>query len=164
MICKQCGKEYPDGGRFCPSCGTPSAQPEPQRADTYPLEPRTRQPAEQRHQASEQTYQQPYPPTAQNIYYTQQPARTDPDAFFREHPEYRSPGAWGFFGLSILYSIPIVGFIFLIVHSCSGGNLVRRNYARSFWCGLIIAAVIMLIVLIIALASGVGIAGLMSSY
>lgn len=167
MICKQCGAEYPDGGRFCPSCGTPSAPPEAQRSDTYPLEPRSYRPSEQTYQSKEQTYQaseQTHQPTAQNVYFTQQPARTDPDTFFGQHPEYRPLSPWAFFGLSLLYAVPIVGFVFLIVHSCSRGNLIRRSYARSFWCGLIIVAIIALVVLIVALISGIGIAGLVSAY
>lgn len=135
MICRKCGAEYPDGGKFCPACGTAAVPPQPQ-------------------QPTSQTYQpnsQPQQPTAQSVYYAPQPrssAPTDPDTFFRYHPEYRPLGAWAYFGLSLLYSIPIVGFVFLIVHSFSRGNLVRRSYARSFWCGLMIAAIILVILLI----------------
>ena len=57
--------------------------------------------------------------------------------------KYRPLGAWSYFGLSILFSIPIVGFIFLIVFACSPANINRRSYARSFFCVYILAAIIL---------------------
>lgn len=142
MICKYCGAEFPDGGKFCPSCGAASVPTQSQQ----PTPP----------------HSQAYQPTAQRVNYAPPPvsAPVDPDTFFRYHPEYRPLGAWAYFGLSLLYSIPIVGFIFLIIHSCSSANLVRRSYARSFWCALIIVAVIVIILLL----CGVGFAGLLGSY
>ena len=56
-------------------------------------------------------------------------------------PQYRPLGAWAYFGYSLLFSIPIVGFILLIVFSCSSANINRRNFARSYWCWLVIAAI-----------------------
>ena len=56
--------------------------------------------------------------------------------------KFRPLTAWGYFGYSLLFSIPIVGFIFLIVFSCSGKNINRRSFARSYWCWLIIAAIV----------------------
>lgn len=61
--------------------------------------------------------------------------------------EYKPISPWGYVGLNILFAIPIVGFILLIVFSFSKANLNRRNYARSFWCVLLLA-----IILIVALA------------
>jgi Ca2+/Na+ antiporter len=64
--------------------------------------------------------------------------------------EYKPLGMWQYFGYQILYSIPIIGFIFLVIHSVSSKNINRRNYARSFFCVLIIA----LIICAIAYATG----------
>ena len=61
---------------------------------------------------------------------------------------------WAYFGLQILFSVPVVGFIFLIVFSFSGGNINRRNFARSYWCVYVIIAAIALIALIVILALG----------
>lgn len=58
---------------------------------------------------------------------------------------------WEYFGLSIIYGLPIIGFIFLIIHSFSDDNLNRRNFARSHWCSFILIAVLM----IITIATGV---------
>ena len=33
--------------------------------------------------------------------------------------KYRPLGAWSYFGLSLLFSVPVVGFIFLIIFSIS---------------------------------------------
>ena len=69
----------------------------------------------------------------------------------RELPsKYKPIGAWGYFGLNILFSLPVIGLICLIVFACSSKNIVRRSYARSFFCGLIIAVVILAVVLILA--------------
>lgn len=55
---------------------------------------------------------------------------------FEVQQELRPIGAWGFFGLSVLFSIPVIGLICLIVFSFSDGNINRRNYARSYFIGL----------------------------
>lgn len=70
--------------------------------------------------------------------------------------KYRPLGAWAYFGYSILFAIPFIGFIFLIVFACSSGNINRRSYARSFFCGYLIVGIILLICLF---ASGIGLAG-----
>lgn len=64
-------------------------------------------------------------------------------------------GPWGYFGLKILFSIPLVGFILLIVFSFNNNNLNRRNFARSYWCDLILRVAIILILAIILSATGV---------
>ncbi|MCH5156687.1 MAG: hypothetical protein J1G02_02280 [Clostridiales bacterium] len=56
--------------------------------------------------------------------------------------KYKPLGAWRYFGYNLLFSIPIVGLICLIVFACSSRNINRRSYARSFFCVLIIALVI----------------------
>jgi hypothetical protein len=61
---------------------------------------------------------------------------------FNVPPEFRPLGAWGYFGLSILFSIPVLGLIFLIVFSFSDANINRRNYARSYFIAIIFAAIL----------------------
>jgi len=39
MFCKNCGKELADNAKFCPSCGTPVAQPEAPKEQDTPPEP-----------------------------------------------------------------------------------------------------------------------------
>ena len=74
--------------------------------------------------------------------------------------QYKPLSPWAYFGLQILFSIPIVGFIFLIVFSISKGNINRRNFARSYWCVFILALIVIgICALIVGLTSGFGAIG-----
>lgn len=68
--------------------------------------------------------------------------------------EYMPMSPWAYFGLKILYSLPIVGFVFLIIHSCKRSNLNRRNFARSYWCDYIIFGAIAIVTIILAAILG----------
>lgn len=58
-------------------------------------------------------------------------------------PRYTPISMWGYFGYEILFSIPIIGIIFLIVYSFGATtNLNVRNFARSYFCLLIIVFVV----------------------
>lgn len=61
---------------------------------------------------------------------------------FNVPPEFKPLGAWAYFGLSILFSIPIIGLIFLIVFSFSDANINRRNYARSYFIIFVVMGVL----------------------
>ena len=66
---------------------------------------------------------------------------------------YRPLSMWGYFGYQILFAIPLIGFIFLVVFALGGtSNINLRNFARSYFCALIIVLVILLILMV----SGVG--------
>lgn len=64
---------------------------------------------------------------------------------FNVPPEFKPLGAWAYFGLTILFSIPVIGLICLIVFSFSDANINRRNFARSYWIGLLIVLILLLI-------------------
>ncbi len=69
-------------------------------------------------------------------------------------PEQNRPvSAWGYFGLQILFAIPVVGFIFLLVFSFNNGNINRRNFARSYWCGLLIVVIVVVIAMLLGLSA-----------
>ena len=68
--------------------------------------------------------------------------------------EYRPLGAWSYFGLSILYTLPIIGLIFLLIHTFSGKNINRRSFARSRWCRLLVIILFFLIIYGIAVPAG----------
>lgn len=51
-------------------------------------------------------------------------------------------GAWGYVGLDILYAIPLIGFIFLLVHCFSSKNENRMHYARSYFVRFLLVAII----------------------
>lgn len=76
--------------------------------------------------------------------------------------EYRPISMWGYFGYEILFSIPCVGFILLLVFSFGGTkNQNLRNFARSYFCFLI---VMIIIAVIVALVGGVGLSSAMRYY
>ena len=61
---------------------------------------------------------------------------------FNVPPEFRPLGAFAYFGLSILFSIPVIGLICLIIFSFSDANINRRNFARSYFIGLLFAIIL----------------------
>lgn len=69
--------------------------------------------------------------------------------------QYRPLSPWSYFGLSILFTVPVVGFIFLLVFTFNNNNINRRNFARSYWCGVLIAVCIAILLIIFALITGI---------
>ena len=55
---------------------------------------------------------------------------------------YRPLSTWDYLGLTILYLIPVIGWIFLLAHAIDGKNRHGRTYARSWFCGLLFFAVV----------------------
>ncbi|MBO5725635.1 MAG: zinc-ribbon domain-containing protein [Clostridia bacterium] len=131
MICTNCGSEINAGTNFCTVCGT--------KVEEAPM-------------------------TLGQVDFTEQTVNEEP-VFIQpvrqeEKPEKKIPekysplGPWTYFWLQVLFAVPIVGFVFLIVFSFNDSNINRRNFARSYWCKLIIAAGVFLVTLIIALVFG----------
>ena len=56
---------------------------------------------------------------------------------------------WGYFLLSLLYCIPVIGWIFLLVHSFGKKYPNRRNFALSIWVRLGICLIIACILVIV---------------
>jgi len=69
--------------------------------------------------------------------------------------EYKPLSAFGYLGYNILFNIPLIGLILLIVFSLDNSNLVRRNYARSFF---IIYALVIIILILVFVIIGAGVA------
>lgn len=65
--------------------------------------------------------------------------------------KYRPLSPWAYFGYGILFSIPVIGFILLIVFSFNDENINRKNFARSYFCVYVVA----IILVIIAAISGI---------
>ena len=64
--------------------------------------------------------------------------------------KYRPLGAWAYFGYSILFAIPLIGFIFLLIYSFNSSNINRRNYARSFFCVLALAVILFVVMVVLS--------------
>ena len=71
-------------------------------------------------------------------------------------PQNKPLSPWAYYGLQLLFSIPLVGFICLIVFSLDNGNINRRNFARSYWCGLLVGLIITIIIVVLLIVTGLG--------
>lgn len=63
--------------------------------------------------------------------------------------KYRPIGSWQYFLYSLLFAIPLVGFVFSLVISLKRGNINRRSYAR-FWLFVNIAAIVLCAISVVA--------------
>ncbi len=54
---------------------------------------------------------------------------------------YRPISGWGYFWRAVLYAIPVIGWIFLLVNALGSKNRNGRNFARSYFCALLIALI-----------------------
>ncbi len=70
--------------------------------------------------------------------------------------EYRHINAWAYWGLRILYAIPVVGLIALIIMALIPKNRNLRSFAKSYFISLIIIVVALLVILVLL---GLGIFG-----
>ena len=70
-------------------------------------------------------------------------------------PYYRPIKPSGYIGYMLLYSIPIVGFIMLIVNALAEDNINKRNFARSYLWLMLVSFIIWLVFFIIAIVIGV---------
>lgn len=136
MNCTNCGNTINEGSTFCTECGTAVTATEAQ--------------APVHAEPSAQTYTQPQPTPN---YYAQ------PEITEDQLPEKFKPmGAWSYFGHQLLFSIPVVGLILLIVFAVGGTeNINKRNFARSYFCTLLLGAIIGIIVLVLAIVLGMGV-------
>ena len=66
----------------------------------------------------------------------------------QENDQNRLITPWGYIGYGILFAIPIVGLICALVFSFSSSYPCRKNYARSFLIGIVIAIVIAVIMIL----------------
>ena len=146
MNCPNCGSQLEEGARFCLNCGasvpeTYKETPAPVYYDqpaqpAYQPNPAPYQPAQPAYQPNPTPYQ-PTPNYVNNYIVTGD----------NIPPQNRPLSGWAYWGLDLLFAVPIVGFIFLIVFTFSSGNINRRNFARSKWCWFIIYAIIVLILI-----------------
>lgn len=77
--------------------------------------------------------------------------------------EYTPISAWGYVGYSLLFAIPIVGFICLLVFAISGSNKNVKNYARSYFCMILIEIVLCVIIAIICAVMGIEVSSLIQT-
>lgn len=49
---------------------------------------------------------------------------------------------WGYFGYQLLFAIPFIGIVCLIVCALSAKNINLRNFARSYFCVVILVMIL----------------------
>lgn len=139
--CPTCGREYPDSTKFCVKCGMKLTESGMRSSYGDRGEDRYRTRDHDRDWDRDHDRDRdddPHKPHF-NVYVNADSSRIP--------EEYTPISMWGYFGYELLFSIPIVGFILLIVFSVSATNKNLKNFARSYFCLLIIVMIILFIVL-----------------
>ena len=126
-FCTECGKEIKEGVAFCTECGTKApADPAPsvtetvtEAKDTKVETPVVHTPPAQSYQA-QQTYTQPAPdPTSKVV------------------------GTGAYFGLMLLFAIPIIGQIACLIMAFAPKNKNIKHFARAQLIWMVIAVVLL---------------------
>ena len=69
--------------------------------------------------------------------------------------EYRPISMWGYIGYSLLFGIPLVGFILAIVYAFGGTqNVNLKNYSKAYFVLYLIGIGLGLLIVLIAVAAG----------
>ena len=160
MVCKNCSHDIPDNSKFCINCGnaiavdhadsdaqqggeaTVQSQPAPV------VQPQMQQP---QFQPQQNQYQYFNPQMQQPM---MQPPAFDPNNI---PAKYKPLSPWAYFWSSILFCIPVIGFIFLLIFTFGASNINLRNYARSYWCALLIALIIAAVIVVIGVSTAMSI-------
>lgn len=150
MFCPKCGTEVSDDKAFCPECGNPLKSQAQQASGGQQTAGAQQASGEQQTAGAQQSWQATG---------AQSGARPHPQVQFQSDTvvlpdEYKPISMWGYFGYEILFSIPIVGFIVLIVLSINGKNQNVKNFARSYFCFTIIVLILLVILLVTVVGAG----------
>lgn len=76
---------------------------------------------------------------------------------------YKPVNMWGYYGLSILLRLPIIGFICTFIFAFAPKNKNIKNYARSYFCAWIVGAILTIIVIALIIFAGSAILAALSS-
>ena len=52
---------------------------------------------------------------------------------------------WGYFAYQILFALPVIGWIIALILSFAASNVNVRNFARSYFCVLILIGILAVI-------------------
>ena len=69
--------------------------------------------------------------------------------------EYKPIGMWGYFGFNILFDIPILGFFIALILALVARNRNVKNFAKSYFCTLILTIILIIAFVIFCVATGV---------
>ena len=135
-FCTECGKEIADGVAFCTECGTKApADPAPSVTETVTEAVTTKVETPAVHTPTAQTGYQPQQTYTQHA----------PD------PTSKVVGTGAYFGLMLLFAIPIIGQIACLIMAFAPKNKNIKHFARAQLIWMVIA--IVLIGILVALLS-----------
>ena len=142
-FCTECGKEIADGVAFCTECGT-KAPADPVSATTETVT-----------EVKETKVETPavHTPSAQNNYQAQQTYTAPQTAYAPPAPDPTSKvvGTGAYFGLMLLFALPIIGQIACLIMAFAPKNKNIKHFARAQLIWMVIA--IVLIGILVALLS-----------
>ena len=115
MKCPICNADVANNSQFCISCGRRISENE--NSNTYLTKDNTIN----------------YVPTYQQVSIENIPE------------QYKPISSWGYVGYTILFSIPFIGLILLIIYALSNENINRRNFARSYFCSVLLVVILILV-------------------
>lgn len=64
---------------------------------------------------------------------------------------YRPLSPWNYFWRTVLYAIPVIGWICLLVHAIGCKNRHGRSFARSYFCALLVGAIIAVVAFLLGM-------------
>ncbi len=112
-FCTSCGQEIADGVAFCTSCGAKVEKAEPVQQTAY----------------QQSAYQQPVQPVYQQN-------------FAPEVNQSKTVSVGAYFGLMLLFSLPVIGFIACIIVAFAPENKSLKNFARAILIWTVIAVIL----------------------
>lgn len=74
--------------------------------------------------------------------------------------QYRLLSPWAYVGYGLLFTLPVIGWILAIVFALNDDNLNRRNFARGYWCMVLVVVILSIVWMVM----GVSIMDGLSSY
>ena len=142
MKCPNCGAEIRDDALYCPECGGNTTVPGSTGANGA------------NPNGAQQGYEQRYEQGMQQQ--GMQQGGMQYNAAPMQIPEEYTPiSMWGYFGYQLLFSIPVIGLIFLCIYAFGGTkNMNLKNFARSYFCMLIIVVILLIIIISCGVAGG----------
>ncbi len=70
---------------------------------------------------------------------------------------YRPISGWGYFWRAVLYAIPVIGWLCVLFTAIGSKNRNGRGFARSYFCGLLIALIVAAVLAVLEFVLHLGI-------
>lgn len=159
MYCTNCGANVAPNQQFCPTCGARVASQGQPAAQTHPENASGSVPLGSVYQGTAYSGNSFAGSNPAGSIPVNRPAPNPPQGSYTITEDnlpnqFKPLSPWAYVGYSILFGIPGVGLILMIVFSFTDDNINRRNYARSFFCWMLIGIIIGAAVIGLLFATG----------